>query len=56
MRCTVANGRGQKCTFDKENEHLKPWAAVSDEGEIRYSLKLWNEIKRLELTKFIAPS
>ena len=54
MRYMIASGRGQACTFDKENKHLKPWAKVSDQGEIRYSDKMWNEIKRLELTKFIS--
>ena len=52
MRHAIAKGKGQKCSFDKEDAHLRPWAHVSEDGIIRYSDEMWNEIKRLELAHF----
>ena len=40
---------------EKDNELTAPFGAFSPDGRFRWSEVMWNEIKSLELTRFVAP-
>ena len=41
--------------MEKDNELTAPFGAFSPDGRFRWSEVMWNEIKSLELTRFVAP-
>ena len=54
-RVLLAEGRGEQPSMDKDDELTAPFGAFSPDGRFRWSEVMWNEIKSLELTRFVAP-
>ena len=54
-RVLLAEGKGEQPSLDKDNELTAPFGAFRSDGHFRWSEVMWNEIKSLELTRFVAP-